>query len=128
MIRLTTLRFIGLRWVSHLIFNFIFSSKCNSLVLHPCHKLHYFKKAGWEDDWIDTTRDIVCTEFDQTYAFMDIDVPETETHSAVVSSFYLPCCPSLTCLMISPHRLHPRTSLTICQHFSPLLNLTFVTS
>ena len=33
---------------------FYFDSNYNSLVLHPCHKLHYFKKAGWEDDWIDT--------------------------------------------------------------------------
>jgi hypothetical protein len=33
---------------------FIYGSNCNSLVLHPRHKLHYFKKAGWEDDWIET--------------------------------------------------------------------------
>ena len=85
MIRLTTPRFIGLQWVSHLIFNFIFDSNYNSLVLHPCHKLHYFKKARWEDDWINTAQDIVQT--DQTYAFMDIDIPETETCSTVVSFF-----------------------------------------
>ncbi|TDL17970.1 hypothetical protein BD410DRAFT_729275, partial [Rickenella mellea] len=23
-----------------------------AMVLHPRHKLHYFKKAGWEDSWI----------------------------------------------------------------------------
>ena len=34
------------------------------LVLHPRHKLHYFKTAGWEDDWIETARGIVREEFD----------------------------------------------------------------
>ncbi|KAG1724563.1 uncharacterized protein EDB91DRAFT_1004527, partial [Suillus paluster] len=23
-----------------------------AMVLHPCHKLSYFKSAGWEDGWI----------------------------------------------------------------------------
>ena len=65
-------------------------SNWNSPVLHPRHKLNYFKKAGWEDDWIETARDIVRTEFDQTYAFMDIDIPdsESETRSALVSIFF----------------------------------------
>src|SRR5260221_845641 len=40
-------------------------------VLHPHHKLNYFKKAGWDDTWIKTAQEIVCAEFDQTYAFMD---------------------------------------------------------
>jgi hypothetical protein len=43
------------------------------LVLHPRHKLLYFKNAGWEDDWVNTARDIVREEFDRTYAFMDYD-------------------------------------------------------
>ena len=42
-------------------------------VLHPHHKLHYFKTAGWEEDWIETARDIVREEFDRTYAFMEYD-------------------------------------------------------
>jgi len=60
----------------------------NSPVLHPRHKLNYFKKAGWEEDWIETARDIVRTEFDQTYAFMDIDIPDSETCSTVVSILF----------------------------------------
>ena len=60
----------------------------NSPVLHPRHKLNYFKKAGWEDEWIETARDIVRTEFDQTYAFMDVDIPDSETRSTVVSTFF----------------------------------------
>jgi len=48
-------------------------------VLHPRHKLHYFKTAGWEDAWIETARNIVQDEFDRTYAFMDV---EREVESA----------------------------------------------
>jgi hypothetical protein len=42
-------------------------------VLHPRHKLQYFKTAGWEDEWVETARNIVRDEFDRTYAFMDFD-------------------------------------------------------
>ena len=44
-------------------------------VLHPHHKLNYFKTAGWEADWIKAAHSIVCEEFNRTYAFMDIDNP-----------------------------------------------------
>ena len=46
------------------------------LVLHPRHKLKYFENAGWEEDWIDTARQIVRDEFDRTYTFMDIEVDD----------------------------------------------------
>lgn len=46
-----------------------------SLVLHPRHKLQYFKKAGWEEEWIEAAEEIVRDEFDRTYAFMDVDIP-----------------------------------------------------
>jgi hypothetical protein len=39
-----------------------------SLVVHPRHKLAYFAKAGWEDDWIDTAHNIIRAEFDRSYA------------------------------------------------------------
>jgi hypothetical protein len=41
-------------------------------VLHPGHKLYYFKTAGWEDTWIETAHTIIQDKFDRTYAFMDI--------------------------------------------------------
>ena len=44
-----------------------------SSVLHPRHKLQYFQNAGWDKDWIETAHSIVCDEFDQTYAFMDVN-------------------------------------------------------
>jgi len=37
------------------------------LVLHPCHKLNYFKNAKWEDDWIEDARQLVRDEFDLSY-------------------------------------------------------------
>jgi len=56
-------------------------------VLHPRHKLNYFKKAGWEDSWIEAAHNIVHTEFDETYAFMDIDAaPDTETAVCIIDS------------------------------------------
>jgi hypothetical protein len=43
------------------------------IVLHPRHKLQYFKAAGWEDEWIDAAHVIVREEYYRTYAFMDVD-------------------------------------------------------
>ncbi|KAI0267912.1 hypothetical protein BGY98DRAFT_382690 [Russula aff. rugulosa BPL654] len=37
------------------------------MVLHPCHKLNYFKNAKWEDDWIAAARQLVRDEFDLSY-------------------------------------------------------------
>jgi hypothetical protein len=63
---------IGSQWVSCLILVFIYVFQVFFTVLHPRHKLQYFEKAGWEESWIKTSREIVRTEFDQTYAFMDV--------------------------------------------------------
>jgi hypothetical protein len=37
------------------------------LVLHPRHKLSYFKTAGWEQEWIETAKELVCDTFQQSY-------------------------------------------------------------
>ena len=58
-------------------------------VLHPCHKLQYFEKAGWEDAWIQTSREIVRTEFDQTYAFMDVEELSKDPPAPSVCYFFL---------------------------------------
>ena len=46
-------------------------------VLHPRYKLEYFKKAGWEPDWIDMAEQLVRTSFNKFYARKDNtdDVP-----------------------------------------------------
>jgi hypothetical protein len=37
-------------------------------VLHPRHKLQYFKTAGWQDEWIQTAEGLVRDEFERSYA------------------------------------------------------------
>jgi hypothetical protein len=37
-------------------------------VLHPRHKLQYFKRAGWQPDWIKKAEEIVRAKFDESYA------------------------------------------------------------
>src|ERR1700724_231524 len=41
------------------------------LVLHPCHKLRYFKNAGWKDNWVKEVEEIVRSEFDRLYGSRD---------------------------------------------------------
>jgi hypothetical protein len=47
-------------------------------VLHPCHKLEYFKRARWDDEWIVTAYKIVQTEFNHAYAFMELNEPDIQ--------------------------------------------------
>ena len=42
-------------------------------VLHPRHKLTYFKGTGWEPDWIDMAEGTVCTEFKRSYTHSQDD-------------------------------------------------------
>ncbi|KIJ90219.1 hypothetical protein K443DRAFT_68183, partial [Laccaria amethystina LaAM-08-1] len=49
------------------IFKYFLSFLKLLLVLHPCHKLQYFKTAGWEEEWVDAAEQIVHNEFDQMY-------------------------------------------------------------
>jgi len=38
------------------------------LVLHPRHKLDYFKQAGWQVEWVSTAHDLVYDTFNSSYA------------------------------------------------------------
>ena len=42
----------------------IICSPASWIVLHPRHKLAYFKTQGWEGDWIETAYNLVHEEFD----------------------------------------------------------------
>ena len=57
---------IGLQWVSLL--QCIIKSDLSSEVLHPHHKLQYFKTMNWEEDWIKMAKEIVRAEYSRTYA------------------------------------------------------------
>ena len=65
-----TPRCLGLQWVCiFLLFCLFFPYLL--LVLHPHHKLQYFKNAGWQDEWIKRAEEIVHTVFDLSYGSMD---------------------------------------------------------
>jgi hypothetical protein len=63
----------------------------NVLVLHPRHKLEYFKRHNWDASWIDTARQIVRNEFDRSYASLDIQDDDADmrvdTHEVVCHFF-----------------------------------------
>jgi len=56
---------------------------CN-IVLHPRHKLSYFKQAGWPTEWINTAEDIVRTKFNRSYAVNNDTEDENDDEDIVV--------------------------------------------
>ncbi|TFK60382.1 hypothetical protein BDN72DRAFT_779492 [Pluteus cervinus] len=44
-----------------------------AMVLHPRHKLEYFRSAGWEDSWVDEAECLFRAEYDENYAPVDLD-------------------------------------------------------
>ena len=116
---------MGSLFILSIYFNWI-----SSTVLHPHHKLQYFKKAGWKDSWIKTSHEIIHTEFDQKYTFMDInELSDAPPPPSVCFFFTIPDI-DLLILSYSGHLTHlPLTIfLTICQHFWPLWKWIFVTN
>jgi len=81
-----TPRCLGLQWVCiFLLFRLFFPYLL--LVLHPRHKLQYFKNAGWQDEWIERAEEIVRTVFDLSYGSMDTSwATSGETQSKVCVS------------------------------------------
>jgi hypothetical protein len=58
---------------------FLASFTNHIIVLHPHHKLSYFKNAGWTEEWINTAEHLVHKEFDRSYSILDIkDDADTE--------------------------------------------------
>ncbi|TFY73210.1 hypothetical protein EWM64_g10802 [Hericium alpestre] len=49
-----------------------------AMVLHPCHKLEYFKNANWETDWINTACDLVQDEYKRSYASLEVPADDKE--------------------------------------------------
>lgn len=46
-----------------------------TIVLHPCHKLAYFKNAQWEDDWVTTAEKLIHDQF-ALYSDSDANVSQ----------------------------------------------------
>ena len=124
MTKLIIQKYIALPWVRYLVF--FGSSSLNSYfsVLHPRHKLNYFKKAGWDDTWVKTAQEIVRAEFDQTYAFMDIETEKPPSiHRTVSLRLQLRSYANLH--SFSPLR-RLATFLMICLHLLPPWSQIFV--
>ena len=52
-----------------------------NLVLHPCHKLEYFKRNNWDEASIEAMHDIVQDEFNQSYWLLDIKEDDVTTQT-----------------------------------------------
>ena len=57
---------------THFVILFLLITTNKLPVLHPRHKLQYFKDVGWEEEWITAARDIVRAEFDRKYAHVEV--------------------------------------------------------
>jgi hypothetical protein len=60
----------------------MFNSTNSVIVLHPRHKLTYFKAAGWQDDWIHTAEQLVRDEFK---CYVSHSVPNTDNDNTSVA-------------------------------------------
>ena len=58
------------------------------LVLHPRHKLEYFKRNNWDESSIEAAHEIIQDEFDRSYWLLDIeDDIATETNRTIAVSY-----------------------------------------
>ena len=55
-------------------------------VLHPRHKLAYFKTAQWEEEWIETAASLVHEEFERPYLEVDINDGDADVVDATAVS------------------------------------------
>jgi hypothetical protein len=72
---------MGMIFLTDLLYIFILSSSTNFLVLHPRHKLHYFKNEGWQDNWIERAEEIIRTQFDLSYGSLDTSWASRQTQA-----------------------------------------------
>jgi len=101
-------------------------------VLHPRHKLSYFKVAGWDQDWINTARDLVREQFALRYASRAVaqDTPQVpggietvEIQSMVCDEFTHACCGVLKALN---RRNLQKTYSTISRPWPPFTTPLFL--
>ena len=53
-------------------------NNCCPIVLHPRHKMQYFKAAGWEEDWSRNAETLVRQVCEDSYATRSVDGSDTE--------------------------------------------------
>ncbi|KAF8581721.1 hypothetical protein K439DRAFT_1618777 [Ramaria rubella] len=59
---------------------------CIAMVLHPCHKLAYFKAANWEPEWIKVARKIVHKKYNHSYGRTATAEPKNKLASTAVNT------------------------------------------
>ncbi|KAF8550527.1 hypothetical protein OG21DRAFT_397915 [Imleria badia] len=79
-----------------------------AMVLHPRHKLQYFRQANWEQDWINTAEELVREEYNRTYKSIADDPDQAqeldksaENGTKKVSLAHLGCPRRITMLTTS---------------------------
>lgn len=110
--------------------NFLIQLQIFLKVLHPRHKLQYFRKANWDETWITTATEIIHDEFVRGYADLPIDAANV-VYTKNVCIVY-PTSP----ISIGTHNVYvfrrrrpPNvTSLMICHRSLPPLPPTSETS
>jgi len=80
-------------------------------VLHPCHKLSYFKTAKWKEDWIDTAETLVRKTFAHLYTSADVTGNDLDLEHAQdsnkVSSNKTMCSSLLQCTVLTQSTFQP---------------------
>ena len=69
-------------------------------VLHPRHKLAYFKGTGWELDWIDMAEGIVRTEFKCSYTHSQDDAEAYDVTLTAGTPPVEEVCHSILCFQL----------------------------
>jgi len=106
--RQMTWRHTELQWVSVIIISIVVANFFGP-VLHPQYKLKYFKGAKWEQEWIDTTKELVRTQFNRSYCKAGgagVDKATKEMEPSVCLILYRITIGILTSMDSRPH--HPR--------------------
>jgi len=62
------------------------------LVLHPHHKLEYFKRNSWDEASIKTAHNIIQDEFDRSYSLLDIKKNQSTASTTQTNRNITVCC------------------------------------
>jgi hypothetical protein len=77
---------IGIFWF---ILHFVITYRSLLSVLHPHHKLSYFKNTKWEDEWIEATRQLVQDEFDLSYSHNSTSQWSESSNRVCIACLYI---------------------------------------
>ncbi len=94
-----------------------FNSNLFYTVLHPHHKLMYFRKVGWSQDWIDTTHDIIQMENKCKYKSRIIERDEENEVEEIAPPISMHFCVNLIPCMSTDIELEQYLQYTPNAHY-----------